>query len=35
MEVDHVFIMTSTPEAAAERLQQFGLTEGSPNVHPG
>ncbi len=35
MEVDHVFIMTSSPEAAAERLQQFGLTEGASNVHPG
>ncbi len=35
MELDHVFIFTQEPEKAAEALQQFGLTEGAPNTHPG
>jgi hypothetical protein len=34
MEVDHLFVFTGQPVAAAELLQAFGLTEGSPNVHP-
>ena len=35
MELDHIFIFTEFPEQAAQSLQQFGLTEGTPNVHPG
>lgn len=35
MELDHLFIFTDLPEAVAERLKSFGLTEGSPNTHPG
>jgi hypothetical protein len=35
MEVDHVFLFTDTPAEAAQRLQESGLTEGSPNQHPG
>ena len=33
--VDHVFICTGRGAPAADRLRQFGLTEGSPNTHPG
>jgi len=33
--LDHVFICTAAGAPAAERLRQFGLTEGSPNRHPG
>ena len=33
--LDHVFICTAIGAPAALRLQQFGLTEGSPNRHPG
>src|SRR5436190_21891171 len=33
--LDHVFISTAAGAPAAERLRQFGLTEGSPNRHPG
>jgi len=35
VEVDHVFILTSRGAPAADELVKFGLTEGSPNVHPG
>jgi hypothetical protein len=33
--LDHVFICTTLWAPGAHRLQQFGLTEGSPNQHPG
>jgi hypothetical protein len=33
--VDHVFICCSVGGAEAEALAKAGLTEGSPNVHPG
>jgi hypothetical protein len=33
--IDHVFICVSAGGAQAERLRRFGLTEGSPNRHPG
>jgi hypothetical protein len=35
MELDHIFIFSEAPEQAAQLLQQFGLTEGTSNVHPG
>jgi Glyoxalase-like domain len=35
MEVDHVFLFIEKPELVARVLGEFGLTEGSPNVHPG
>ena len=34
-EVDHVFICTAPQAPAAELLRQAGLTEGTPNQHPG
>ena len=34
-EIDHVFICTAENAPAAEHLKNFGLTEGSPNIHPG
>lgn len=34
-EIDHVLIFTSTGAPEAERLIAFGLSEGSPNRHPG
>jgi hypothetical protein len=33
--IDHLFIMTSAGAPAAERLREFGLTEGSGNRHAG
>jgi hypothetical protein len=33
--VDHFFICTASGAPGAERLRQFGLVEGSPNIHPG
>ena len=33
--VDRVFVCTPVGAPAAERLRQFGLTEGSSNRHPG
>lgn len=33
--LDHLFICTAPGAPAAELLRQFGLTEGSPNRHPG
>jgi glyoxalase-like protein len=33
--VDHIFICSAPGAPAADRLRQFGLTEGSPNRHPG
>jgi len=35
MEFDHLFICVEEPAQEAERLVEFGLIEGSPNVHPG
>jgi len=35
MELDHIFIFTDIPEQVASSLTQFGLTEGTPNTHPG
>lgn len=35
MELDHLFLFTSTPAEAAVALRRFGLTEGAPNTHPG
>jgi hypothetical protein len=35
VELDHVFLCTSAGAPEAERLLEFGLTEGSPNRHPG
>jgi hypothetical protein len=35
IELDHVFICTAAGAPEAERLIEFGLTEGSPNRHPG
>lgn len=34
-EIAHLFICTAAGAPAAEKLLQFGLTEGSANVHPG
>jgi hypothetical protein len=33
--VDHFLICTAVGAPGAERLRQFGLVEGSPNLHPG
>ncbi|MCP4552341.1 MAG: VOC family protein [Bacteroidetes bacterium] len=35
MEVDHIYIGTNNPDECAEKLIDFGFTEGSSNVHPG
>ncbi len=35
VELDHIFIMTSAGAPGAERLREFGLTEGTPNRHTG
>lgn len=35
VELDHLFICTSVGAPEAERLIEFGLTEGAANVHPG
>jgi hypothetical protein len=35
MELDHVFIFTQLSKQVVNVLHQFGLTEGTPNVHPG
>src|SRR4051795_12503434 len=35
MELDHIFITTDSPDQSVNALQEFGLTEGSPNTHPG
>ncbi|MEO8371013.1 MAG: VOC family protein [Candidatus Solibacter sp.] len=35
VQLDHIFIMTSAGAPAAERLREFGLTEGSGNRHTG
>jgi hypothetical protein len=33
--IDHVFICTAIGAPAGDRLRAFGITEGSPNQHPG
>jgi hypothetical protein len=33
--IDHIFICTAAGAPAANQLREFGLTEGSPNQHPG
>jgi Glyoxalase-like domain len=35
MEIDHLFVFSDSPQAAAEQLLSLGLTEGSSRVHPG
>jgi hypothetical protein len=35
IELDHLFICVDNPESAAEQLINFGLVEGTSNVHPG
>src|SRR3981189_2816584 len=35
VELDHLFICPSTGAPEADHLVQFGLTEGTPNTHPG
>jgi hypothetical protein len=35
MELDHIFICTDKNAPAADVLVDFGLVEGSSNVHPG
>src|SRR5262245_10787585 len=35
VELDHVFLLTSTGAPEADRLVELGLTEGYPNRHPG
>ncbi len=35
MEIDHIFIFSNTGGKEAERLVEFGLTEGSGRIHPG
>ena len=35
IELDHIFICTSADAPGASCLTGFGLTEGTPNVHPG
>jgi hypothetical protein len=35
VELDHVFVCVSQGAPEAEKLVDFGLVEGSPNVHPG
>jgi hypothetical protein len=33
--IDHIFVCTERGAPAADRLVEFGLTEGPPNRHPG
>lgn len=35
IELDHLFICVATGAPEAEALLEFGLTEGTPNIHPG
>lgn len=35
MELDHIFIFTESPAQVTNSLDKFGLTEGTPNIHPG
>lgn len=35
MEIDHIFICTKSKAPAGDLLVEFGLVEGSSNIHPG
>ncbi|MGE0694414.1 MAG: VOC family protein [Pirellulales bacterium] len=35
MELDHLFVCVTQDAPEAERLIEFGLSEGAPNTHPG
>ncbi|RYY14690.1 MAG: glyoxalase-like domain protein, partial [Chitinophagaceae bacterium] len=35
MELDHIFLFATEYDLLAEALQMFGLSEGTPNTHPG
>ncbi|WP_321836175.1 VOC family protein [Pseudomonas kulmbachensis] len=35
MEIDHVFICVRDHQQAADAMKSLGLSEGTPNVHPG
>lgn len=35
LEFDHMFVCTEVGAPEADRLVAFGLTEGTPNAHPG
>jgi hypothetical protein len=35
MELDHIFIFTQESEQVAQSLRYLGLSEGTPNIHPG
>ena len=35
LELDHMFICTAVDAPEADLLVAFGLTEGTPNSHPG
>src|SRR5262245_25602124 len=35
VELDHIFVCTSTGGTEASHLADFGLVEGAPNTHPG
>ncbi len=35
MEIDHIFIFSNNDGKEAEKLVEFGLTEGSSRIHPG
>lgn len=35
MQIDHIFIFTETPDAAAEELAALSLIDGSNRVHTG
>jgi hypothetical protein len=35
MDLDHIFIFSQEHDLLADSLQKFGLSEGTPNVHPG
>lgn len=35
LRLDHFFILTGTPEPAADLLREIGMSEGASNTHPG
>jgi len=35
MEIDHIFIFSKNDGKEADKLVEFGLTEGSNRIHPG
>ena len=35
MELDHIFICTEKEAPQGDLLKEFGLVEGSSNIHPG